>query len=152
MPLLVSAFAWHSTPNAHTGSPHCCQAAEDSSSQQSGWGVGGGGFGCGRAAGGRGGMVCIKTLLTLGYNTACVVIKRLCQQESGGSHAGGGMTQCAPTLLFHRQWWRKRKKTVKAQFELARTIAELGGQIIPTLPPPEKPCGCKWKCSLTIFL
>eukprot|EP00064_Thunnus_orientalis_P014325 superscaffoldBa00002469_g14368 len=28
-----NAFAWHSTPNAHTGSPYCCQAAGDSSSQ-----------------------------------------------------------------------------------------------------------------------
>lgn len=25
------AFAWHSTPTAHTGSPHCCQAAGDPS-------------------------------------------------------------------------------------------------------------------------
>lgn len=60
---------------------------------------------------GEGGVVCIKTHLTLGYTAACVVIKRFCQQESGGSHAGGGMTQCAPTLLFHRQWRRKKKKT-----------------------------------------
>lgn len=42
-----------------------------------------------------------KTDFTSCYGAANIFV---CQLESGGSHTGGGMTQCAPTLFFHRQW------------------------------------------------
>lgn len=72
-------FAWHSTPNAYTGSSHCCQAAGDSISQ---WKAGaGGGWWGGEGEGGR--IKNIHTYLTLDYKAArtcvcvCVVIKCL---------------------------------------------------------------------------
>lgn len=41
-----------------------------------------------------------KTDFTSCYRAATIFV---CQLESGGSHTGGGMMQCAPTLFFHRQ-------------------------------------------------
>lgn len=53
---------------------------------------------------GVGGAAVFKN--TLNFRLQCSVCGDqmcVCQQESGGLHAGGGMTRCAPTLLFHRQ-------------------------------------------------
>lgn len=96
MPLLVSAFAWHLTPDAHTGSPPCCQAAGDSSSR---WKTGGGGWLVVEELVEDGGGGGDKNTLYLKLHQKSLFVSR---SEPG--QAGGGMTQYAPTRLFHRQW------------------------------------------------
>lgn len=113
MPLLVSAFAWHLTPDAHTGSPPCCQAAGDSSSR---WKTGGGWLW--KNWWKMVVVVGIKTHSTWSY------IKNLCL-SAGVSQVRleVGWRSTLPHAYFIDNGEEKEgKKKVKAQFEVARTI------------------------------
>lgn len=127
--LLISAFAWHSMPNAHTGSPHCCQAAGDSSLQ---WKVGrvGGERGVWlwkswwKGRGGRGAVY--KNTLNFrlqhsmcGYQTSLFV-----SRSQAGHTLEVGWRSALPHSYFIDNAGKK-KKLVKAQFGVAHTTAEL---------------------------